>query len=297
MPRLALGRLLCCCLVLAAAPAAAQPAGNIELDAFHPAMDSRGYLTVNASQTLGDREVSFGLGSLDWGHHLLEFHSGTATYSVDDAITATLIAAVGLKLGPADLEFGASLPFSIMSGDRGPDFVASDPTMSKQYKFDGQGIGNLGLHFKTRFIKTSRPPHVGLGLVASLYLPTTDPTNRFLGEAMAQPSGNAKGALVPQLMGVVDKEFGRESRFRMALNAGIRLRSTQTFTNSDPGVDGAPVTNGTITASAEIPFGLGMAYAIKPQKFDVVGEVFGAIPLGSHTDYQPLDVILKRTKE
>src|SRR5262249_30512704 len=209
------------------------------------------------------------------------FNRRRGAHAVRGALAATRIAGVGLRRGPADLEFGASLPFSIMSGDRGPDFVASDPTMSKQYKFDGQGIGNLGLHFKTRFIKTSRPPHVGLGLVASLYLPTTDPTNRFLGEAMTQPTGNAKGALVPQLMVRVHKESGRESRSRMALNAGIRLRSTQTFTNSDPGVDGAPVTNGTITASAEVPFGLGMAYAIKPQKFDVVGEVFGAIPLGS----------------
>jgi OmpA-OmpF porin, OOP family len=288
MPRLAKGQLLSVCLVLAARTAAAQPAGNIELDAFHPAMDSRGYLTVNASQTLGDREVSFGLGSLDWGHHLLAFHSGDATYAVNDAVTATLIAAVGLKLGPADLEFGASLPFSIMSGDRGPDFVASDPNMSKQYKFDGQGIGNLGLHFKTRFIKTSRPPHIGLGLVASLYLPTTDPTNRFLGEATMSSTGTAKGKLVPQIMGIADKEWGR---FRVAVNGGLRIRSTETFTQSDPGTDGAPVTNGTITASAEIPFGLGMAYAVKPQKFDVVGEVFGAVPLGDHTNYQPLEAI------
>src|SRR5262249_33049517 len=151
---------------------------------------------------------------------------------------------------------------------------------SKQYKFDGQGIGNLGLHFKTRFIKTSRPPHIGLGLVASLYLPTTDPTNRFLGEATMSSTGTASGKLVPQIMGIADKEWGR---FRVALNGGIRIRSTETFTQSDPGPDGAPVTNGTITASAEVPFGLGMAFAVKPQKFDVVGEVFGAIPLGDHT--------------
>ena len=57
----------------ASAVASAQPAGNITLDPFRPAMDSRGYITVNASQVLGDKELSFGLGALDWGHGLLHF--------------------------------------------------------------------------------------------------------------------------------------------------------------------------------------------------------------------------------
>src|SRR5262249_5373709 len=75
----------------AAAVVRAEPAGNIDLNAFRPAMDSRGYLTVNASQVLGDRELSFGLGSLDWGHGLLKLNAGTNSYSVDDIISATLI--------------------------------------------------------------------------------------------------------------------------------------------------------------------------------------------------------------
>src|SRR3954468_22977345 len=122
MPRLAL---VCIAFapVLAVTPAGAQPAGNIDLDNFHPAMDSRGYFTVNASQPLGDKELSFGLGALDWGHHLLDLGGNNAQYSVDNIITATLIAAFGIHAGPAELEFGASVPFRIMSGDRGPDIT------------------------------------------------------------------------------------------------------------------------------------------------------------------------------
>src|SRR5215468_3949570 len=157
--------------------ASADPAGNIDLNAFHPAMDSRGYLTVNASQVLGDKELSFGLGSLDWGHSLLKLDANGKTYSIDDIIAATLIGAFGIHAGPLELEFGASVPFLIMSGDRGPDMG------DMQFKLDGQGIGNVGLHFKTRFLKTSRRPGIGLGLIASVYLPTTSPTDRFLGEA------------------------------------------------------------------------------------------------------------------
>jgi OOP family OmpA-OmpF porin len=272
-------------IVGAAAPISAEPAGNIDLNVFRPAMDSRGYLTVNASQVLGDKEFSFGLGSLDWGHGLLKLSSGTNTYSIDDIISATLIGAFGLHAGPLELEFGASVPFTIMSGDRGPDVGMM------QYKLDGQGIGNIGLHFKTRFLKTSRRPGIGLGLIASLYLPTVSPTDRFLGEAKGSATGNASGKLVPQIMGILDKEFGRTGRLRVSLNAGIRLRSTETFVNNDPGQEGAPVTNGRVTASAEIPYGLGIAYALSRQRFDLVAEVYGALPLGDHENYMPLEAL------
>ena len=255
----------------APAPAAAQSMGDLPIDTYRPAMDSRGYLTINASQTLGDREVSFGLGSLAWGRRLLEFEAGENRYSVDDMLTATLIAAVGLRLGPADLEVGVSMPLSIVSGDRGPDD-------DRDYRLAAQGTGNLGLHVKTRFLKTSRPPHVGAGLVASLYLPTAT-ANSFMGERR----------LTPQLIGILDKEWGPGARFRVALNGGIRLRAPTTFT--DMGDAGAPPTNRTISAAAELPVGFAFAWALARQKLELVGEVFGAVPLGTTEGYQPLEAV------
>ena len=211
-------------LVSLTGTAVAQPAGDLQLDPFRPAIDSRGYLTINASQTLGHKEVSFGLGSLSWGHRLLEFQGDNgADYVVNDVITATLIAAVGFKVGPAELQFAASAPLTIVSGDRGPDDLGSPTNANddRNFKIDGQGVGNIGLHLKTRFLKTSRPPHVGLTMIASLFLPTAT-AERFMGEKQ----------LTPQLMGVLDKEFGRTGRLRMALNGGIRLRNESTFTDS-----------------------------------------------------------------
>src|SRR5690349_5047370 len=113
-----------------ASVAAAQPesaGGNVDLDTFRPAIDSRGYLTVNASQPLGHMEVSFGLGSVSWGHKLLDFSAGGDTLRVNDIISATLIAAIGFKFGPAELELGASAPLVIMFADRNPD-DPGDPT-------------------------------------------------------------------------------------------------------------------------------------------------------------------------
>ena len=271
--------------------------GNVDLSTFRPAIDSRGYLTVNASQVLGHKELSFGLGSLDWGHNLLRLGdfdtcsetSGMPCYNVTNVITATIIAAFGVKAGPLELEFGASVPLRIMNGDRGPDDLVNPNNTNddENFKFSAQGIGSVGLHLKTRFLKTSRPPHVGLGVIASVFLPSTSPKDSWLGESKA----------VPQIMGILDKEFGRQGRLRVALNAGIRIRSTQTFTdnaaNEDPPASGVtiPTTGEGMTASAEVPFGVGIAYAIAKQRFDVVGEVFGTLPLGDNDNYQPLEAI------
>lgn len=96
-------------LMLAAlvAPAAAQKGGDVPLDTFKPAMDSRGYLTVNASQVLGHKELSFGIGALDWGYKMLglgntdtcDATTGESCYLVNNMVTATLIGAFGVKAG------------------------------------------------------------------------------------------------------------------------------------------------------------------------------------------------------
>jgi len=271
--------------------ARAEVGGNTDLSIFRPAIDSRGYLTINASQVLGHKELSFGLGSLDWGHNLLKLGddstcaeaSGSPCYNVKNVITATIIAAFGIHAGPVELEFGASAPFRIMNGDRGPDDLGdpANPNDDNQFKIDSQGIGSIGLHLKTRFIKTSRPPHFGIGVIASIYLPSTNPKDAWLGETKA----------VPQIIGIVDKEFDR-GRLRIAANGGIRVRSEQTFTDNGANEDPPPpVTTAQVTMASEIPYGVGIAYAIKRQKFDVVGEVFGAIPLGNHENYQPREAI------
>ncbi len=302
MPRLAIGRIsfVVCLFVgllggsplgalsgsrgaLGGRDAAAQAAGNVTLDPFRPAIDARGYFTVNASQTLGHGELSFGLGSLDWGHQLLRLDAQGSSYSIDHMLTATLIAAIGLHLGPAELELGASAPLRIMSGSRGPARLNDPGTPDDDQTFgvDGQGLGNIGLHLKTRLRRAGRGAGPGLGVIASVYLPALGARDRFLGETQ----------VVPQLIGVVDHAFGRAQRLRIAINGGVRLRRSTTFTDNDPGPMRAPVTGGSITVGSELPFGAGIAYAIARQRFELVGEVFGAIPLGAHQRYQPLEAL------
>ncbi|HUS27007.1 MAG TPA: hypothetical protein VMZ53_00805, partial [Kofleriaceae bacterium] len=120
-------------------------AQSIAIDEFRPAMDARGYLTLNGSQTLGHTEMSFGLGSLEWGKNLMSEDVGPG--AVDNMVSATLVAALGLHAGPVPLELGASLPFSIVDGS-----------------VDGQGIGDFGFHAKARVARVGR---VGVGAIAS----------------------------------------------------------------------------------------------------------------------------------
>ncbi|HUS29830.1 MAG TPA: OmpA family protein, partial [Kofleriaceae bacterium] len=131
------------------------------------------------------------------------------------------------------LELGASLPFSIVDGS-----------------VDGQGIGDFGFHAKARVARVGR---VGVGAIASLYVPTGSDRNMFVGEA----------ATTPQLMAVADANLGR---LRLAVNGGVRLRRTTTM--------------GSVTSATTVPVGIAAAYALSPEKVELVAEVFGSLPTG-----------------
>jgi len=264
--------------------ASAQNGGNIDLQAFRPAMDSRGFITVNASQVLGDKEVSFGLVT-NWAKNLLTLRDGDKSYAVTNVISPTLVGAFGLNLKGLELELGVSMPFQVMSGDRSPDsdnMTPNDPNDDSNYQFEGQGIGDMGLHLKTRFLNTSRGPRIGLAMIASLYLPTASESGSWLGDK----------SLVPQVMMVVDKELGASGRIKLAANAGMRFRSGgDGFIDNGAGMSPLmPVTNQRVDVGTTIPFGAAISYALSPQKLDLVGEVFGAIPL-SGENYQPLEAV------
>jgi outer membrane protein OmpA-like peptidoglycan-associated protein len=263
--------------------ALAQQGGNIDLQAFRPAMDSRGYITLNASQVLGHNELSFGLVT-NWGTNVLSFESDGNTYEVQNILTPTLVGAYGLRIGSLELEVGASLPFGVVSGDRGPDFdggTSDDPNDDSNFQFEGQGLGDIALHTKLRLLNTSRGARVGLAVIGSLYLPTASESDAWLGD----------DALSPQAMLVLDKELGR---VKLALNAGVRYRGSTAQFSDDmsmmPNGTPIPMTNEVIEVGSALPFGVGIAYALAPEKFDIVGEVFGTMPLGGE-NYAPLEAV------
>ncbi len=261
--------------------ATAQTGGNIDLNAFRPSTDSRGFITANASQPLGHKELSFGL-VLNWGHGVLEFSEGDNTYTVENVISANLQAAFGLF---RVIEIGVTAPVTIISGDVGPDSDNGTPTPNDDaaFAFDAQGVGDVGVHAKVRLLNTSIHP-VGVAVVASVYTPGGYDPNRWLGE----------NGLTIQPSVIVDKELW-DSTLRIALNVGLRLRTGE-HRYEDVGMAGAPGrpdvpgTGLVIDAKTELPFALALSYAIVKEKFDVVAEVFGGVPLGGE-NYMPLEAI------
>src|SRR5262252_2319243 len=79
----------------------------IDLQMFRPAMDSKGFITLNSSETLGQGDLSFGLVTT-YARRPLTF-TGTMTplnqFRIDNLITPSLQVAVGVfKLGHLGLE-------------------------------------------------------------------------------------------------------------------------------------------------------------------------------------------------
>jgi OOP family OmpA-OmpF porin len=273
-------------LIPANAWAQTGPGANIELQAFRPAMDSRGLITVDGAQTLGHKQVSFGL-ITHWGRNLLRFESDAASYRVEHMFTPTLVGALGLRLGPLGLEFGASLPFAVMSGDRDPDFVGApgDPNDDESLAFNGQGIGDIGVHAKVQLLRQrrGRGPGFGLALLASLQVPS----------ASAKASWIGSSGLTPEFTAIVDKRIGRLS---LALNGGIRVRPSgvtrfDDVMALDPSGMPMPVTQQAIAVGSTVPFGAGIAFALAPRRLDLVAEVIGEVPLGASENFLPVEAL------
>src|SRR5580698_1783796 len=255
----------------------------VDLEIFRPAMDSKGFITVNSSGVLGEGDLSFGLVTSYARKPLVLNGNGTFggqqnQFAVNNLVTPSLQAAVGFTHLPhLGFELGVVLPLAIISGQSTP----SDQTANgaKDWTFTAQGIGDLQVHPKIRLMNATRNG-LGLAIIPSVILPTGDKTS-FLGE----------GQWIFQPTAVIDTELGYLGRFRAAINGGMRIRqhdavftdNPTAFTNTSdmtasmpPTFMGADITtHAGISIGNEFIGGLGLSYGIVPQKFDLVGEVYG----------------------
>jgi len=265
----------------------------VDLEIFRPAMDSKGFITVNSSAVLGQLDVSFGLVT-SYARRPLRFTgtgmfgtpAQTNAFSVDTLVRPSLQGAIGfLSLPHIGAELGVIVPMGIVAGrstptdDRGTTNTTID---DKNWTFANQGIGDIQINPKLRFLNATRRG-LGFAIIPTIILGTGD-KNSFLGE----------GQTIFQPMAVLDTELGYLGRFRAAVNGGMKLRgSTATYVNNAASFTTPPVfrmaditTGGSIEVKNEVLGGLGLSYGIVPQKFDVVGEVYGNYGLQSYrTDY------------
>jgi OmpA-OmpF porin, OOP family len=261
----------------------------IDLQVFRPAMDSKGYITLNSSQVLGQLDFSFGLVST-WGSKVLDFTNPGRTagtppqssrLSIKNLITPALQGAIGLtNFAHFGVEIGIVIPMSILSGRGYPTDTKGTPGANDDDDFTitEQGLGDIMLHPKIRLMNAARNS-LGLAIIPSMVLPTGN-KKAFLGE----------GQFIFQPTAVIDGEFGYLGRFRLAINAGARLRGKESVFIDDGVTYTAPRTfagMGTLNTGYgvrvknEVLGGFGVSWGIVPAKFDVLGEVYGQMGLGA----------------
>jgi OOP family OmpA-OmpF porin len=283
--KLALGPLVAALLAVGArAEAQKLTTAPLDLQVFRPAMDSKGFLTLNASQILAPRDFSFGLVTT-WARRPLDFSTTVSgdpsTFRIENLITPSFQGAMGIfQMRQVGLELGVVVPLGVMSGRAYPDDTrgTATPNDDVHYSFAAQGLGDIQIHPKLRLANASRNKW-GVSIIPSLILPTGDKT-KFLGE----------GQLIFQPTAVVDVELGRPGVFRIGINGGMRLRTKGDARFVDdaasfPHTSGMPPvirnTGFGVDVKNEALGGVGVSWGIVPQKFDLVGELYGFFGLGS----------------
>lgn len=280
--------------------------GGMDLHLFRPPVDSKGLLSLNGSDVLGANDLSFGL-ILDGGIGLLPFEGfrNESSLSADcasldpmvrsacmtasnsgDLRTGRLVdniftGVIHFNYGFENLFIvGVQLPITFGSGPSisVPGFY-NEPAQGDPKGLNYQGVGNLTLHGKMRFLRAERNGGIGFAAALRLELPT----------------GNAKAfaydsdfALWPDLI----FEWKPNRLFRTVLNAGVRVPFGKPVTNFP--LAGRTVPSGT-TASMPmlvsgvgsqidygplLTFGAGLGVRLGNTPVDLSAEVYGSQLLG-----------------
>jgi outer membrane protein OmpA-like peptidoglycan-associated protein len=200
-------------LCAAEGPARAQnaiPSSNgsgFDTHLFRPAMDSKGLFTVNGTDILGSKDISFGL-VLDYGHALLR-----TSYKplIEHSFQGTLQFNYGIA---NQVVVGVDLPIDLMSGPPTTDAAGNSIIAGwGPAKLEFQGVGYVAAHAKWRILKVEH----GLGLAAGVQLGTG------LGDAASNAGADPGFFYWPILM--AEKRFGPTGQLRVAINGGFRGHS------------------------------------------------------------------------
>ncbi|MFW5926264.1 MAG: transporter, partial [Myxococcota bacterium] len=273
--------------VLAASPARAQEApgqlheNGMDLRLFRPAVDSKGFITVNGTEVLPHKQFSFGL-MLDGGFNLLPFRGYVEDRNVepgdrqpvDDVVDNFFTGTLHFNYGLFNrLIVGMQLPVHAVSGPRMAVPGAYNGIDAEAQSLDYQGIGDLVVHSKLRLLRAARDP-IGLAAIVQFTFPTGE-SSKFAGEPGV--------GIWPSLAA----EWRPHERVRLGLNAGYRLitgggasfpvdaatEPTNANRATEPQfVDGVPTGSDVLTYDDLITFGFGASFRVA-DSLDIVGEL------------------------
>jgi OOP family OmpA-OmpF porin len=209
----ALGALAVCAPGRDARADNAIPAANgagMDTHLFRPAMDSKGFFTVNGTEVLGANQTSFGL-IIDYGNDLLRVadKGQSSPQLINHSFTGTFQFNYGLW---NRLVVGVDVPVGLVVGDQQADSTgaATSPGMWSTASTNSQTLDYLGAHAKWRITRLTDPVGLALGVQIG-GSPTSAPHN----------AGADPGFFYwPQLM--AEKQLGTGGWFKLGANAGYR---------------------------------------------------------------------------
>jgi OmpA-OmpF porin, OOP family len=254
-------------LGLLAAPAQAQqrvPESNgpgLDTHMFRPAVDSKGFFTVNGSNVLGHKDVSFGL-ITDYGHSLMRLEDGHGQKAlIKHAFHGTLSFSYGLL---NRLVLGLQAPIQLQAGDEVTQ-VGPANGLYDSGRLNAQTLPFVAVHGKLRLLRNDQA--IGIAILLQAGFPT--------GSA-SRDLGGAPGPWVwPQL--VVEKSFIKKQPIRLALNIGYRSHfasGVTTFNQLSGGYFES--SKGKLTGGAALS-----VRVLEP--LDLVAELYGTQQIGSST--------------
>ncbi|MFO0623419.1 MAG: hypothetical protein U0745_18660, partial [Polyangia bacterium] len=162
---------------------------TFDMQLYRPAMDSRGYVTVNSSKLLGHLDFSLGLQGT-WAFQPLKLQldggsnygddpaasvvTNTRTFTVDHLVTPQLQFAIGLFKW---VELGIGIPLGLSIGKRQQCDANGEncggfnqAAVSDQLRYTKVMLSDIALHAKVRVLDPSSFP-IGIAALVSAYFP------------------------------------------------------------------------------------------------------------------------------
>jgi len=280
------------------------PSGNgdgMDTHLFRPAVDSKGFFSVNGSDILGAKNLSFGL-VLDYGRNIMRTRErrvprgtfvneqgvagedeckdegcvvspGEDGTGVRALVPNSIQGTFGFNYGIANMAVvGLSVPVILMTGDPAYGIGPTGATNNSS-ELNSQKISSLSLHGKFRFTRVDRT--IGLAAVVQAGIPIAS-APRDLG---ADPGF----WYWPQL--VVENHFGSTRAFKVGVNVGYRGHTGESsrFGRSPQNANLFQLKEGNFESSDLGTFSLGLSYRVL-EALDLVAETYGSYQLGGDSD-------------
>src|SRR5258708_1829742 len=143
---------------------------------FRPAVDSKGFFSVNGSDILAANDISFGL-VMDYGHNIMRLEPG---HGADALITHSFQGTFNFNYGIANLAtVGLTIPVNLEGGSAVTNVGPAGGQYSTQGDFNSQSFGFVALHGKYRITRVERG--FGLAVLAQVGFAGSDTAQKDLG--------------------------------------------------------------------------------------------------------------------